>query len=579
MLTAKPLFATLVELLDYQRYNAPIRGLKALSGQLAQNFVLRCMAAEPSERCTARQAILHAWLQEIDIPAAGTTENLADQIYNASQDSMEHPNGERSSNEDELIQPSGEWTAPSTYTQVIDLSLSASDLASTSHTNTCTSPLVTPNNSFSDTCKTYSETEQLIDNNPSMPKSTGPRSTAFRDVFNPMFTRDHIVIKVDEIEFHKAELKSNSETKNTKLEPITETNDAMLGSLSPRQDRNSWLRLALVVEGFSVDLTDYNAQTLNEMMESDHNIKLNTLKLTIHMQSQPFTQDSGWLIFHARRASSSTRYFLKQTKPQSSFSEKLMLENLQCHALCKAFALEFNNHVPLEGLIDFPSRIWIYKENGVNLNNNPMELVPYIAGEYVKYNSNRGYVSPSDNKLNHVVQAFSHFTFERSKGEFLITDLQGSGSSLISPAPQARNPRRFHLMDRNLNENGTHFFFDTHICNQFCRWLGLQTNKDMVMSGFFRFREYWPAQHRVVFCSNKTCHKIILKDCARKLDEFPGLLWCQKCWPQLFEATEKRTCTGLGFSHKFYVSIFLYESLGTELPDRCPRHSRRKSII
>ena len=47
----------------------------------------------------------------------------------------------------------------------------------------------------------------------------------------------------------------------------------------------------------------------------------------------------------------------------------------------------------------------------------------YIDGEYVKYNSNSGYV---DNRLaRQTPHAFSHFTFERSGHELIVVDIQG----------------------------------------------------------------------------------------------------------------------------------------------------------
>ena len=58
----------------------------------------------------------------------------------------------------------------------------------------------------------------------------------------------------------------------------------------------------------------------------------------------------------------------------------------------------------------------------------------YIDGEYVKYNSNSGYV---DNRLaRQTPHAFSHFTFERSGHELIVVDIQGN-------FPQKHNSKKF----------------------------------------------------------------------------------------------------------------------------------------
>ena len=45
-----------------------------------------------------------------------------------------------------------------------------------------------------------------------------------------------------------------------------------------------------------------------------------------------------------------------------------------------------------------------------------------IEGDYIKYNSNSGFVSDVNRLTPH---AFSHFTFERSQHQLIIVDIQG----------------------------------------------------------------------------------------------------------------------------------------------------------
>ena len=55
----------------------------------------------------------------------------------------------------------------------------------------------------------------------------------------------------------------------------------------------------------------------------------------------------------------------------------------------------------------------------------------YIEGEYVKYNSNSGFVDAKACRMT--PHAFSHFTFERSGHELIVVDIQGVGDLYTDP--------------------------------------------------------------------------------------------------------------------------------------------------
>uniref|UniRef100_A0A914RRH0 Alpha-type protein kinase domain-containing protein n=1 Tax=Parascaris equorum TaxID=6256 RepID=A0A914RRH0_PAREQ len=57
-------------------------------------------------------------------------------------------------------------------------------------------------------------------------------------------------------------------------------------------------------------------------------------------------------------------------------------------------------------------------------------LEHYIEGDYVKYNSNSGFVSDI---TRNTPQAFSHFTFERSGHQLIVVDIQGVGDLYTDP--------------------------------------------------------------------------------------------------------------------------------------------------
>jgi len=59
-------------------------------------------------------------------------------------------------------------------------------------------------------------------------------------------------------------------------------------------------------------------------------------------------------------------------------------------------------------------------------------FVRLLQGEYIKYNSNSGFVEETGT-CRQTPQAFSHFTFERSGHELIIVDVQGVGDLYTDP--------------------------------------------------------------------------------------------------------------------------------------------------
>jgi hypothetical protein len=247
---------------------------------------------------------------------------------------------------------------------------------------------------------------------------------------------------------------------------------------------------------------------------------------------------------------------------------------MRCQALCKSFALAFNATALLteDQSIDFlVTTCFKGKTSGISLE---YFMEGAMEGRYIKYNGNNSLVyKDMSNPSNVAAQAFSHFTFERSKGRFLVCDLQGVGNLLTDPAIHTKDPNRFRRSHTNLNEEGFKFFFSTHECNDICRKLGLKSTKEMLRTGVFTFRETWPVQEPTVCCSNKLCGKILRKNAADTSRKFLGYHWCDGCFPQLDQFMDKnKVCVAPAKYHTFDVSNFFYESQGRSTPRKCSDH-------
>jgi hypothetical protein len=92
---------------------------------------------------------------------------------------------------------------------------------------------------------------------------------------------------------------------------------------------------------------------------------------------------------------------------------------------------------------------------------------PMLEGEFLKFNSNSGYVNGAD-----VLQSLSHFSYHHSNGQYLLCDLQGGhyADAYILTDPvimSTNNSKTYGPMD--LGSEGIENFFVKHKCNPFCK--------------------------------------------------------------------------------------------------------------
>ncbi|XP_007937798.1 transient receptor potential cation channel subfamily M member 6 [Orycteropus afer afer] len=105
-----------------------------------------------------------------------------------------------------------------------------------------------------------------------------------------------------------------------------------------------------------------------------------------------------------------------------------------------------------------------------------LTIEKYMTGEFRKYNNNNGDEIAPNNILEELMLAFSHWTYEYTRGELLVLDLQGVGENLTDPSvikPEDKRSRGMVFGPANLGEDAIRNFIAKHRCNSCCRKLRL----------------------------------------------------------------------------------------------------------
>ena len=183
------------------------------------------------------------------------------------------------------------------------------------------------------------------------------------------------------------------------------------------------------------------------------------------------------------------------------------LELLDCQTVADYLAQEFNKLPSISDKkavvkkIKFIMTKLVFQPLGNGKYRN-MTMERFIEGSYKKFSNNAGYVDYDDPAFT--LQAFSHWTYERTNGNMLVVDLQGITIDdnqtylLTDPCVHSTNLKRFGRT--NLGKQGMKRFFQTHICNVICFALQLKRNEHQPEVNATKYDRYFTTKsNRTMF--------------------------------------------------------------------------------
>ena len=225
------------------------------------------------------------------------------------------------------------------------------------------------------------------------------------------------------------------------------------------------------------DFWNYNVQgstnyifgsgTVEDLMKNKFNN--NKEKISLKIRKTPFGKGSFCLAYHCRAKPSYCDVYFNMVLKKTIEPNKraFYFSTLYKNTLAITLVKEYNKALQKKGYskninLEF-TRVLV-----VQIGTEYYLLEAYIPGKFEKYTNNFNYVNESVPFMT----AFSHFSYEFTKGKYMVTDLQGSNNLLTDPAVHSSDVQFASQGDFGLK--GMVAFFRNHECNEFCKKLGLK---------------------------------------------------------------------------------------------------------
>ncbi|CAB9527897.1 Myosin heavy chain kinase [Seminavis robusta] len=201
----------------------------------------------------------------------------------------------------------------------------------------------------------------------------------------------------------------------------------------------------------------------------------------VQVSLHPFAQGGLRNVYKMRQPGEPPQV-AKESRHDVGYKERLRfhIETSKCQARALDYATKFNKKLRRNNQLQSAGvpTIQVLEAEVIRLKDETspggyryLAVETELRGEYQKYNSNNGFVSPSPTLQCQVAQAFSHFSYEESDESEMVVDIQGSGYTYTDPQLHSQG-KEYGRADRGMN--GFKDFFRTHKCNFICAALDLK---------------------------------------------------------------------------------------------------------
>jgi len=279
-------------------------------------------------------------------------------------------------------------------------------------------------------------------------------------------------------------------------------------------------------------------------------------KLSNFSMSKDWSRDSNNYV---------AKSYMDEDTPRENYFDDV---KLQMDA--KLWGEEYNRHNPPKKVDIFSMAVLeLLEREGAPL----FHIEHYIDGEYIKYNSNSGFVEDTTTHCRKTPQAFSHFTFERSGHGVVVVDIQGVGD--LYTDPQIHTASGDDYGDGNLGTKGMALFFHSHHCNDICTSLGLTMfdlspkETQQLRGRVTRFHKTSETRVRGLdeLVDNKGFRRLRSDDSTSDIYSQASSRQVSECDEELFSGEECSAGQSRGGTASSIDS-------GVEMPDRRPRQGR-----
>lgn len=173
-------------------------------------------------------------------------------------------------------------------------------------------------------------------------------------------------------------------------------------------------------------------------------------------------------------------YVAKESKYQEKYKDRIEYhkENVEQQLIARDWAARFNKSLKMAG--HFVNKINFKRAYIVRLRDENskggfryVQVERLIEGKFEKFNNNGGQIPTSayTSEEGKFANAFAHYTYEQSKQDLMILDIQGVGTKWTDPQVISKEKK---YGNADLGKKAMDNFFKFHKCGDICSLLKLQ---------------------------------------------------------------------------------------------------------